>query len=718
MKRIFIAFAVLTVLASCEKFLEEEQVTELSYGYYETEQGCEALVNACYESLRLKPGNEWSYGMFNYGTDEYMKGFEWTQPYAQPEYNDYTPDLDAENKGDSFVADVGDLWAITYNGIDRCNVAVEKIKLVKDGIGVMKDQEGKDTRTAEVRFIRAYHYFILVQQFGAIPLTLEPSSGLEYEWPRIAIKEIYDVILDDLEWAYDHIPETQNQIGRVTRDAVRHYWAKVLLTRASYVPDPADNERDYDRGGDPTADLQKAAELIEEIHAGTRHSLVSDYSELWSEDYATRYGQNDVDNDEIIFSIQYNDVDGLNGSNASPYKNQLHEFWFNQYDVDVGMARNIEYGRPFRRLFLTDYAIDIHDRLNDSRLRKSLLEVYYCTETRESAIPTWTAEELAYAFNDVAADSSWAMRYGDTVRVGDMKFSTATEILDEPGYLNVGDTALVFLLNDENTTLTDRQMIAAGYKIYARYYWSTNADGSLNELVTFDRDDDLLEITDQFVTGSSDIQTSTWNRNKSPSLIKYWDRTKPGGYNAHWGTRDVFLARLAESYLIAGEAYGRLGNYGKAVEFINYVRKRAAYKDGEEKPSFWQKFDGGSPAEATSSTENNMLIDASYWDDNSHDAAELYPPGVDTKEERFIHFMLNERCREMLGEMVRWEDLVRTNTLVERATEFNDDTHNAGTIRKFHRLRPIPQIHLDAIKIDGKYLTPAQKQEYQNEGYY
>lgn len=708
MKKIFIFLAVLTILASCEKFLEEEQVTALSYGYYETEQGCEALVNACYESLRLKPGNEWSYGMFNYGTDEYMKGFEWTQPYAQPEYNDYTPDLDSENKGDSFVADVGDLWAITYNGIDRCNVAVDKIALVDDGIGMLKDQEGKDIRTAEVRFIRAYHYFVLVQQFGAIPLTLEASSGLQYEWPRIPISEVYDAIVDDLEWAYDHIPDIQDQFGRVTKDAVRHYWAKVLLTRASYVPDPADDPRDYDRGGDPAADLQKATELIEEIHSGGRYSLVPDYTDLFLEG-------NEV-NDEIIFSIQYNDVEELNGGNASPYKNQLHEFWFQQYDVDEGMARNIEYGRPFRRLFLTDYAIDVHDRLNDSRLRKSLIEVYYCTETNERNIPTWTDEELAFAFDDVSPDSSWALRYGDTVRVGEIKFAAATAIA-ESEYVNVGDTALVFLLNDENTTLTDRQMVAAGYKIYARYYWTTNADGSPNELVTFDRDDDLLEHTDQNVVGSSAIVSSTWNRNKSPSLIKYWDRTKPGGYNAHWGTRDVFLARLAESYLIGAEAYGRMGNYGKAVEFINYVRTRAAYKDGEVKPDYWLKYDGGSPADATTGTVANMQINAAYWDDNSNDAAEMYPPGVDSKEERFIHFILNERCREMLGEMVRWEDLTRTCTLVERATEFNDDTRNSGTIQKFHRLRPIPQIHLDAIKIDGKYLTPAQKQEYQNEGY-
>lgn len=703
-------------LSSCTEFLEEELVTTLTYEYYETEQGAEAIINACYESVRFKAGNEWSYGMFNSGTDEFMKGFEWTQPYAQPEYNDYTPVLGPQSKGNEFVADVGDLWALTYKGIERCNVAIDKVPQVEGGIGMLKDEAGKNARLAEARFIRAYHYYMLVQQFGAIPLKLEPTTTLEYEWPRTSVSEVYQAIVADLEWAYIHCPETQSDIGRVTKDAVRHYLAKVLLTRASYVSNPADDPFNYNRGGVPAEDLQRAATLIDEIRAGNRHSLVTDYAELWSEKYTDDYGQGKVKQDEILFSIQYNDVQGLNGTDGGYYKNQLHEFWFMQYDVDPGMARNIEYGRPFRRVFITDYAYDVHDRLNDSRLRKILLEVFYSTQTIVAQIPKWTKEELFFAFDDVAPDSSWAIRYGDTVRVGQMKFRPATAITGSER-VNVGDTALVFLVNDENTTLTDRQMVAAGYKIYARYYWSTNADRSLNELITYTRDNDLLQNTNQFVSGSATISTSTWNRNKAPSLNKYWDRAKPAGYNSHVGSRDVILARLAESYLIGAEAYGRMGNYAKAVEYINIVRERAAYKSGEQKPNFWWKYDGGSIANSTESTVNNMLISETYWDDASNDVKELYPSGVDTKEKRFIHFILNEKCREMLGEMVRWEDLVRTGTLLQRALAFNDDTRNAGTLQEFHRLRPIPQIHLDAIQIDGRYLTNGEKQAYQNEGY-
>lgn len=701
-------------LSSCEEFLKEDPVATTSYGYYETEQGCESLINACYETLRIKSGNEWSYGMYNYGTDEYMKGFEWTQPYSMPELNDYTPELNGEDQGNgTFQADVGDLWRLVYNGIDRCNVAVDKIAQVEGAVGILKDQEGKDQRTAEVRFLRAYNYFILVQQWGAIPVTLEPSSGAEYEWPRVPVTDVYDIILEDLEWAYDHIGELELEdpyVGRVSKDAVRHYWAKVLLTRASYEPDPADTPDNYVRGGNPQADLQKATELIEEIRAYGRHYLLDNYTEIFEE-------ENEL-NDEIIFSAQFNTDVNLNGTEGGAYKNQLHEFWFNQYDAVAleGMARDIEYGRPFRRLFLTDYAINIHDRLNDSRLRKSLIEVFYSTETDPTLIPRWTAEELLFAFDDVAPDGSWAMKFGDTIHVNDPKFQGASAGAD--GTI-VGDTALVFLVNDETTTLTDREMIAAGYWLFPRYYWSTLADGSPDELMTHDRDNDLLDYEFRNVVGSTTISVSGWTRNFSPSLIKYWDRLKPTGeFNSHIGSRDVFLARVAESYLIAAEAYGRLGNYTKAVEFINYVRRRAAYQDGEVKPDFWVKYDGGSPADITTGTVNNMLIDETYWDDNSHDAAEFYPPSVTTKEDRFIHFILNEKARELLGEMIRWEDMVRTNTLIERATTFNDDTRNVGAIQKFHRLRPIPNAHLNSIKVDGRNLTPDEKQAYQNEGYY
>jgi hypothetical protein len=63
----------------------------------------------------------------------------------------------------------------------------------------------------------------------------------------------------------------------------------------------------------------------------------------------------------------------------------------------------------------------------------------------------------------------------------------------------------------------------------------------------------------------------------------------------------------------------------------------------------------------------------------------------------------------MLGELNRWEDLDRCEKLVERVKKYNPD---AGNIRDFHILRPIPQTHIDRLNPQGPI------NEEQNEGYY
>jgi hypothetical protein len=78
-----------------------------------------------------------------------------------------------------------------------------------------------------------------------------------------------------------------------------------------------------------------------------------------------------------------------------------------------------------------------------------------------------------------------------------------------------------------------------------------------------------------------------------------------------------------------------------------------------------------------------------------------------TAEQLTLDFILDERSRELLGEMHRWFDLKRTGKLVERVKLHNIDA--ATNIQEFHNLRPIPQDQLDRV---------TNKEEFkQNEGY-
>ena len=76
--------------------------------------------------------------------------------------------------------------------------------------------------------------------------------------------------------------------------------------------------------------------------------------------------------------------------------------------------------------------------------------------------------------------------------------------------------------------------------------------------------------------------------------------------------------------------------------------------------------------------------------------------------------MLNERTRELCGELYRWEDLVRTETFYERTALFNKD---ATSLKTYSKLRPIPIQQINLTTKNGQPLSPADKQNYQNPGY-
>ena len=175
-----------------------------------------------------------------------------------------------------------------------------------------------------------------------------------------------------------------------------------------------------------------------------------------------------------------------------------------------------------------------------------------------------------------------------------------------------------------------------------------------------------------------------------PGLSKWLDSQRPTTNETNGG-RDWVMYRYAETMLILAEAYGRKGDFTKAATYINMIRTRAAYKLGEMKTVQYWTFEGGSYDDRTKSTIPEMQISAANISN------------------RFVDFMLEERGRELLGELNRWEDLNRCEKLVERVKLYNPDAQN---IRDFHVLRPIPQTHIDRLNPKGT------NNEDQNVGYY
>lgn len=225
-----------------------------------------------------------------------------------------------------------------------------------------------------------------------------------------------------------------------------------------------------------------------------------------------------------------------------------------------------------------------------------------------------------------------------------------------------------------------------------------------------------------------------------PSLSKHFESARTA-INDNRGMRDEILARTAETYLMAAEAKIRLaasgtGAFADALPYINAVRNRATYKEGEDRSYYTD----GAASYPTSTfvqplKDNSFMTENSYYESNNipvtttatnltiastsalpaEDEAVITKLGLASQYDKMLCLILNERTRELCGEWLRWEDLSRTKTLVTRTKAYN--TEAAPNIKDFHNLRPIPQTFLDGIYKEGRPLTSDEKSALQNPGY-
>jgi tetratricopeptide (TPR) repeat protein len=162
-----------------------------------------------------------------------------------------------------------------------------------------------------------------------------------------------------------------------------------------------------------------------------------------------------------------------------------------------------------------------------------------------------------------------------------------------------------------------------------------------------------------------------------PILLKSLDPTRADLTIV--SSRDWIVARLGETYLIAAEAHGRLGRYDKAVQYLNKLRERAAYKEGEVKPGQFLTVEGGKQADLTKGTLPSLLV----------------PVDSVNSVQKTIRFVLNERVRELLGEGHERYDLLRTELFYDWVKKYNPQ---AVGLQPFHKLMPIPQtVHIDRL---------------------
>jgi hypothetical protein len=245
---------------------------------------------------------------------------------------------------------------------------------------------------------------------------------------------------------------------------------------------------------------------------------------------------------------------------------------------------------------------------------------------------------------------------------------------------------------------------------------------------------------------------------------KYWDLNRGEGTDDKGnGSIDIPLMRLAETYLVRAEAYGRQGNFASAIDDINLIRQRAAYHPNENRSDILVTMEPGvltgrldipadekvAPYTVNTDSYEKIRVTGEEWQAGTDKAKkENYPPTATSDLDRFIHFIYNEKAREFIYELQITEDLHNAGILYERiyyrdyfgapvestGTEdypFPYDEYDAtelvsrgaigtgrGQLSKHHMFKAWPTSYLQLLTDeDGNALTDVAIQEYQNPGY-
>ena len=677
-KHIFAASAIGLYLSACSDFLDEKGYNT-DYGYYKTSEGVEALVASCYQNGRgmFSTSNTPNSIIFQeIGTDMYTIGGDGGTDFAL-----YTSTMNPSN--DTFSA----FWTDCYNGIARTNLGLQYL-----AANTEMDSELKKVREGEMKFLRAYYYSILITHYGDCPLLLEPVDKPTFNFVRSPQKEVLAQVIEDATDAYNLLPwadaegKVTNDYGRASKGAAGHLLAKAYMYRYSqkWAGTQSNSNMNEDRGAEST-DLDKAiyyassvCHFGEQSGSGSLHELATDYSDLWRFDPKTGGPTpDDYAGPEILFSIQFSTDHFFNNQNPTAMNdggNWLHMMFITNAEgmpmttakgdgdktvvwcgegQTSGVVRDLITGRGWRRTsptpFLYEdnglygpqyYASNKHGKLIDSRLYKSHVWVYYC-----NAEPT---------------NNNWCSFSNAAGNFDPSDIGMAT---GEPRY-GIGDPAIVFSMENvddrfENGTMSEKLALARAQEPYWYIPMQSINRPGLDE--RGDRDG---------------------IRNTFPGLLKYLD-TRRASANDQAGYRDYFCFRLAETYIILAEAYALKGDFVNSAAALNIVRERAAWKENEEKPFHYYKYDGGNREDLTKSTVEDMKVSSNFLSRMS--------------EDEILIFFLDEYGREMEGELHRFEQLVRNGAdfFVHRVKERSELA--APNIKVFHRFRPIPQRHIDRL---------------------
>lgn len=275
MKKILYSVALaaccMGTMTSCSDFLDASNKSNVTAKQsFATKEGLNNLANDAYQHLQNVYAAPLFTSCFSAGTDMYADARN-KMNEALNTYETLTP----EN------TDIKNLYTYLYSGIRAANSVSYYAQTAQ------VDDKTKNQLIGEARVLAAYEYYLLVNNFGGVPIMKDFLTTADTGYPKSSAEDVYAYIISELE---DVISKNVLQAstatkggGRISQETAKAILAKTYLSAAWDL-----NKQEY---------FSKAAALADEVIAGRK--LTTPFAKLWKAD-----GSGD-DNEEFLWDVEY-----------------------------------------------------------------------------------------------------------------------------------------------------------------------------------------------------------------------------------------------------------------------------------------------------------------------------------------------------------------------------------------------------------------------------
>lgn len=268
---VVLAACCMGTMTSCSDFLDASNKSNVTAKQsFATKEGLNNLVNDAYQHLQNVYAAPLFTSCFSAGTDMYADARN-KMNEALNTYETLTP----EN------TDIKNLYTYLYSGIRAANSVSYYAQTAQ------VDDKTKSQLIGEARVLAAYEYYLLVNNFGGVPIMKDFLTTADTGYPKSSPEDVYAYIISELEEVISkNVLQASTATkggGRISQETAKAILAKTYLSAAWDL-----NKQEY---------FSKAAALADEVIAGRR--LTTPFAKLWKAD-----GSGD-DNEEFLWDVEY-----------------------------------------------------------------------------------------------------------------------------------------------------------------------------------------------------------------------------------------------------------------------------------------------------------------------------------------------------------------------------------------------------------------------------